>query len=195
MSLMWKNHSIGAWYCRKIPVFYIDSISEYSACIVVALSKYMFSVYTGQIFCKCVQWTCYIYIECIHCTYSIHVLHAFNVYIAYVQDIHCVNISVYLIYDTKVQFSQQQNKFYSLTQAFALSPTKASSGVWENVHPHNRWYFMENFILYNIFVWFTFNLIWFCFIYSNDVVIPMMLWVLYFILFHSVYSIIPWCYG
>ena len=42
------------------------------------------------------------------------------------------------IYDTMVQFSQRTELISSLTQAFTLSSTRASSSIWENINTYNR---------------------------------------------------------
>ena len=55
---------------------------------------------------------------------------------------------------------------------------------------------VENFVLYNILCVIQFVLFYYCSIYSCDVVIFLMLGILfYFISFHSVYSIMAYCYG
>ena len=45
---------------------------------------------------------------------------------------------VHYIYDTMVQIFSITEFISSLTQAFALSSTRASSGVWENANVYNR---------------------------------------------------------
>ena len=95
------------------------------------------------------------------CTYKYIIMH-------YSMDVSHSVFNLYIWH--KVYFLSEQNKFFNWTQAFARSPTLASSGVRKNVHPTNKLECVGKFYSYN-FIHYYFIFILFYFDYCDDVLI------------------------